>query len=294
MALEEPDIGSTDPNIPIVNHCTDDELHFGLPRSSGDYEEEGDGSDKRDDIPTASLQRRPATELEKFDLGTSDIDRHEGEDGDDADADADEKEEASPADDGSMQNVEDWGHSRFDLWTSDVDGYECEDGIDADTDEQEETLQADDGSTQNVEDWGHSRFDLWTSDVAGYECEDVDDADMDEEEKAAQADDGSTQNVEDWGHSTREFDDWTVYFRLANYDNGEANATASDGSEAKTVLQYVTFSKLNINESAACVYRPKKGINIARHCVNGYSITAAPVTSVTHLSFWWCVYGTIK
>jgi hypothetical protein len=29
----------------------------------------------------------------------------------------------------------------------------------------------------------------------------------------------------------------TVYFRHVKYDNGEANATASDVSEAKTVLQ---------------------------------------------------------
>jgi len=28
MALEEPEIRSTDPNIPIDNICTDDELHF--------------------------------------------------------------------------------------------------------------------------------------------------------------------------------------------------------------------------------------------------------------------------
>jgi len=28
VALEESEIGSTDPNIPIDNNCTDDELHF--------------------------------------------------------------------------------------------------------------------------------------------------------------------------------------------------------------------------------------------------------------------------
>jgi len=39
-----------------------------------------------------------------------------------------------------------------------------------------------------------------------------------------------------------------------------------------------------------CGYQLKKGINIARRCVNGYSITAAPVQSVTNMSFWWCVY----
>jgi len=42
-----------------------------------------------------------------FDLGTSDVDGYEGEDGDDVDADADEEEESSQVDDGSTQNVED-------------------------------------------------------------------------------------------------------------------------------------------------------------------------------------------
>ena len=102
VALEEPEIGSTDSNIPIDNNCTDDELHFGMPGGSGDFEDEGDESDA---IPTASRRRRAATELERFDLGTSDVDGYEGEDGDDADAD--EEEEASQADDGSTQNVED-------------------------------------------------------------------------------------------------------------------------------------------------------------------------------------------
>jgi len=50
------------------------------------------------------------------------------------------------------------------------------------------------------------------------------------------------------------------------------------------------ISKLNINESAVCGYWVRKGINIARRCVNGKSITAAPAKSVTHMSFCWCVY----
>jgi len=102
VALEEPEVGSTDPNIPIDNKCTDDEVHFGMPGGSGDFEDEGDESDA---IPTASRQQRAATELERFDLGTSDVDGYDGEDGDDADAD--EEEGASQADDGSTQNVED-------------------------------------------------------------------------------------------------------------------------------------------------------------------------------------------
>jgi hypothetical protein len=106
VALEEPEIGSTDRNIPIDSNCTDDELHFGITGGSGDYEDDGDESDDRDAIPTASRRRRPATELETFDLGTSDADGYEGEDGDDADANADEEEESSQIDDGSTQNVE--------------------------------------------------------------------------------------------------------------------------------------------------------------------------------------------
>jgi hypothetical protein len=107
VVLEEPEIGCTDANIPIDNNCTDVELHFGMPGGSGDYEHEGDESEDRDAIPTASRRRQHATELESFFLGTSDLDVYEGEDGDDADADADEEEETSQVEDGSTQNVED-------------------------------------------------------------------------------------------------------------------------------------------------------------------------------------------
>ena len=44
-------------------------------------------------------------------------------------------------------------------------------------------------------------------------------------------------------HRTRPCEDWTVYYRPVKYDNGEANATASEVSKAKTVLQYVTKSQ---------------------------------------------------
>jgi hypothetical protein len=106
VALEEPEIGSTDRNIPIDNNCMDDKLHFGMPGGSGNYDDEGDESNDCDAILTASRGRRPATELERFDLGTSDLDGYEGEDGDDADVDADQEEDASQVDDGSTQNVE--------------------------------------------------------------------------------------------------------------------------------------------------------------------------------------------
>jgi len=144
VGLEEPKIGSTDPNIPMDNNFTDDTLHFRMPGGSDNYVDEDDELDKSDAIPTASRLRRAATQLERFDLGTSDVDGYEGDDGDDA-----------------------------------------------------------------------------------YE---------DDEEEASQAGDGSTQNLEVWGHSTREGEDWTVYIRPVKYNNGEANATASDVSEAKTVL----------------------------------------------------------
>jgi hypothetical protein len=107
VALEEPKIRSTDPNILIDNDCKDDELHFGMPAGSGDFEDEGNESNDRDAIPTASRGRRLATQLMIFDLGISHLDGYEGEVGENADTDADEEEESSQVDDGSTQNVED-------------------------------------------------------------------------------------------------------------------------------------------------------------------------------------------
>jgi len=218
VPLEEHEIRRTAPNIPIDNNCTDDVLYFGMPGGRVDYEDEGEKSDDRDAIPTPSRRQWPTTELERFDLGTSDVNGYEGDDGD------------------------------------------------------------------------------------GYDGEDGDDTDADDEEVALQADDGSTQNVEDWWHSTRECEDWTVYFRPVKYNNGEANATASEVSEAKTVLQYVTKSQSKTcmgrvrhpiytnSIEVICGYRPKIHINIARRLANGYSITASPAKSETHVSFWWSLY----
>jgi len=105
VAPEEPEIGSTEPNIAIVNNSMDDDLHFGMPVGSADYEDDGDECDLWDAILTVSRRRWPATELELFGLGTSDVNRYVGDDGDVADAD--EEEEASQADDGSTNNVDD-------------------------------------------------------------------------------------------------------------------------------------------------------------------------------------------
>jgi hypothetical protein len=98
-------------------------------------------------------------------------------------------------------------------------------------------------------------------------------------------------------HSSRACEDWTVYFRPVKYDNGEGNATASDSSKAKTVLQYVTASQSQTymgrvwhpicsnSGEVKCGTQSEKVINITRHSLNGYSITAAPVKSVTQVSF---------
>jgi hypothetical protein len=53
VAFEEPEIGSSDPNIPIENNCMDDEPHFRMPRGSGEYECEGHEREERDVIPMA-------------------------------------------------------------------------------------------------------------------------------------------------------------------------------------------------------------------------------------------------
>jgi len=51
VAIEEPEIGSTDSNIPIDNNSTDDELHSGMAGGRGDFDDEGDESNA---IPTTS------------------------------------------------------------------------------------------------------------------------------------------------------------------------------------------------------------------------------------------------
>jgi hypothetical protein len=119
---------------------------MGMPGGSGDYKVQGDKSNRCDAIPTASQQWQPVTELARFSLETSDVDRYEGDESDDADVDADKGDEALQADDGLMQNEKDWQHGRVDLWTSGVDGYECDDGDVADMDAEQEASQVTDGT----------------------------------------------------------------------------------------------------------------------------------------------------
>jgi hypothetical protein len=105
VAFEEPHIRSTDPNIPIDNNCTDDELHFEMCRGCEDCNDEDDEIDESNAIPTAIRRRQAATELERYYLGTSHVDGNEGNDGDDVDAD--EEDAASQADAGLMQTLDD-------------------------------------------------------------------------------------------------------------------------------------------------------------------------------------------
>jgi hypothetical protein len=105
VALEESGIGSTDPSIPIDNNCMDDELHFGMPGDSEDYDDEGDEIAKSNAIPIDSRQRQAATELEMFNLRTSNVYWYEGDTGDNAEAD--KEKEASQADEGLTQTLED-------------------------------------------------------------------------------------------------------------------------------------------------------------------------------------------
>jgi hypothetical protein len=51
----------------------------------------------------------------------------------------------------------------------------------------------------------------------------------------------------------------------------------------KTIAITHKISIQNETESAACGYRPKTGINIARRGVKGNGITAAPAKNVTYL-----------
>jgi hypothetical protein len=99
VGLEEQEIGSTDPIVLTDNICSDDKLHFSMPRDSGDYERKGDECDKGNAIPSASRQQRLASELQRFDLGTSYVNGYKGKDCHDADADKEVEEEASQADD---------------------------------------------------------------------------------------------------------------------------------------------------------------------------------------------------
>jgi hypothetical protein len=78
-----------------------------MPGDRGNSNDERHTRDERNAIPTTSRRWWAATELERFDLGTHDVDGYDGEVVDDVD----EEEDASQADDGSMQIVEAWVHS---------------------------------------------------------------------------------------------------------------------------------------------------------------------------------------
>jgi hypothetical protein len=70
-----------------------------------EYDDEGDEIIESDAIPTTSWRPQAATELDRIDLGTGDVGWYAGDNTNNADAD--EEEEASQADDGLMQTLED-------------------------------------------------------------------------------------------------------------------------------------------------------------------------------------------
>jgi hypothetical protein len=84
----EPQMGSTDRNIPIKHNCTNEELHFGMLGGSMWSTNNCDESAVHVAIPTASRPRRGAAAmLERFDLATLDGDVFEAWAGDNTDAD---------------------------------------------------------------------------------------------------------------------------------------------------------------------------------------------------------------
>jgi hypothetical protein len=83
----------------------EDQQHFGMPWGSGDYQDKGDESDVCNVISSACQRQWPMTELQRFDLGNSNVNEYEGKDRNKADAD--EEQDASLGDDGSTQNLED-------------------------------------------------------------------------------------------------------------------------------------------------------------------------------------------
>jgi hypothetical protein len=70
VVVEVPGFRSTDPDIPIANNCKIVELHWWIPGVSQDHKEDGDSCELGNAIPTARRQQQPATERERFCLGT--------------------------------------------------------------------------------------------------------------------------------------------------------------------------------------------------------------------------------
>jgi len=105
VALKYLEIGCTDPNIPIDNHCLDVQPHFGMPEVSGEYNEDRDPSNARDTVLTANRQQSAVTVHGRFDLGTSQLNTYEC--ADDDNADANDEDEALQAEHESKQYLED-------------------------------------------------------------------------------------------------------------------------------------------------------------------------------------------
>jgi len=80
-----------------------------IPGTCNDYDDAGDEINVSNAIPTDSWWWQATTELERFELGPSNIHGYKRDDGDNANEN--EEEEASQADDGLTQTLEDWAHT---------------------------------------------------------------------------------------------------------------------------------------------------------------------------------------
>jgi len=85
-ALEDHGIGRADAKIAINNHCMEVELYFSMPGVSGEYNGDREASNERVAIITANRQQWAVTEPDRFELGTSELNKYDSEEADNADA----------------------------------------------------------------------------------------------------------------------------------------------------------------------------------------------------------------
>jgi hypothetical protein len=105
VAFEESEIRSTHPNILIDIRCTDDHLHFGIPCSCNDYDDDGDEINRCNEIPSTSRRQQAAPDLERCKLVTRYIEGYDG--GSRDNADADEEDQTLQANNVLTQTLED-------------------------------------------------------------------------------------------------------------------------------------------------------------------------------------------
>ena len=105
VALEEPEFRSTYQYLLRHNNCTGNKQHCQMLESSRNREDSDEEGEKHDVLPTTDWRCQASTRLKECALGTSAVDGNEVENGNNVHSD--EEEEASQANDGSTQNVDD-------------------------------------------------------------------------------------------------------------------------------------------------------------------------------------------